>query len=244
MDLTGQLALVSGGGSGMGRAIAHAFANEGMRVAIIGRTEAKLHETVNSYPGTRGELAAKAVDVADRAQVERFAASLHARFGPVSILVNSAGINIPRRRVEVLDPADFERVVQVNLNGAFYLMHAVLPGMRANGGGLIINISSISGVRPLVLAGAAYAASKFALNALSSVVSQEEAQHNIRCTAICPGEVNTPILEMRPEPVSEERKALMLQPEDIAAAALMVAKLPPRAHVPEMIIKPTLQIIP
>ena len=93
--------------------------------------------------------------------------------------------------------------------------------------------------RPSALAGAAYSASKAGLSALTSVVSQEEARHCIRCTAICPGEVDTPILAVRPEPVSAERRAAILQPEDVAAAVLFVAALPPRAHVPELVIKPT-----
>jgi NADP-dependent 3-hydroxy acid dehydrogenase YdfG len=120
-------------------------------------------------------------------------------------------------------------------------MYAVLPQMRRRRDGLIINVSSIAGKRALALGGIAYCASKFAMTGLGVAVGNEDAEHGIRVTNIYPGEVNTPILENRPEPVSDERKAAMLQPEDVAALAVTIACLPPRAHVPELIIKPRLQ---
>jgi NADP-dependent 3-hydroxy acid dehydrogenase YdfG len=120
-------------------------------------------------------------------------------------------------------------------------MHAVLPQMRARGDGLIVNISSIAGKRALALGGIAYCASKFAMTALGTAVGNEVAPDGVRITNVYPGEVNTPILDNRPQPVSDERKASMLQPEDVGALVLSVACLPPRAHVPELIIKPTVQ---
>jgi NADP-dependent 3-hydroxy acid dehydrogenase YdfG len=121
------------------------------------------------------------------------------------------------------------------------VIHAVLPDMRARRDGVIINVSSIAGVRPSMLGGAAYSASKHALSALTSVLGQEEKDNGIRATNLCPGEVNTPILDARPVKVSDEHKAQILQPEDVAAAVIFIATLPPRAHVPELIIKPTTQ---
>ena len=126
----------------------------------------------------------------------------------------------------------------VNATGAFNMIQAVLPQMRAQRDGLIINISSISGRRASTLAGAAYSASKHALNALSKVVGQEEEQHGIRSTIISPGDINTPLLDKRPVPVSAEQRAKILQPDDIAAAALFVATLPAHVSVPEIVIKP------
>jgi NADP-dependent 3-hydroxy acid dehydrogenase YdfG len=105
----------------------------------------------------------------------------------------------------------------------------------------MINISSVAGKRANPLGGVAYNASKFAMTALGLTVAQEEKDHGIRVTNIYPGEVDTPILEQRPQPVTAEHRARILQPEDVAAAALMVAQLPPRAHVAELTIKPTAQ---
>jgi NADP-dependent 3-hydroxy acid dehydrogenase YdfG len=115
----------------------------------------------------------------------------------------------------------------------------VLPQMRERRDGLIVNISSISGKRAAAIGGVAYNASKFAMAALGISVANEEAANNIRITTIYPGEVDTPILEHRPQPVSAERRAKMLLPEDVADLVVAIAKLPARAHVPELIIKPT-----
>ena len=113
--------------------------------------------------------------------------------------------------------------------------------MRERHDGLIINICSISGVRALSLGGIAYCASKFAMAALSTAVGNEEAPNGVRVTTIHPGEVNTPILEKRPTPVPEERKAIMVQPEDIGAMVVTIAQLPGHTHVPELIVKPLYQ---
>ena len=129
----------------------------------------------------------------------------------------------------------------VNATGAFNLIHAVLPGMRKKGGGLIVNVSSIAGKRALVLGGVAYCAAKFAMTAMATTISLEERASGIHITNIFPGEVNTPILQQRPTPVPPEKLAQMLMPEDIAAMVVTVAKLSPRALVPEIVITPLYQ---
>jgi NAD(P)-dependent dehydrogenase (short-subunit alcohol dehydrogenase family) len=156
--------------------------------------------------------------------------------------VNNAGVNTNPRSVAEVDPADWDRTVASNLTGTFNFVRAVLPGMRERRDGLIINISSIAGLRASKLAGAAYSASKHGMVSLTHSINEEEKDYGIRACVICPGEVNTPIIDLRPEPVSPERRAEMLQPEDVSAAALFVASLPPRACVPELIIKPATQI--
>lgn len=240
MAIAGQVALVTGGGSGMGRAIAHGLAKEGCRVVIVGRTASKLEEAVRTAPGP-GIVTAEVADVADAEQVARLTQTVLAKVGTPHILVNNAGVNIPNRSMQKLSLADWNYLVNVNLNGAFFLIHSLLPKMRDRRQGMIINISSVSGLRPSPLGGAAYCASKFGLVGLSGTIALEESRNGIRCTHIAPGEVETPILDARPEPVSAERRAAMLQPEDVADAVLFVAKLPARAHVPELILKPTVQ---
>jgi NADP-dependent 3-hydroxy acid dehydrogenase YdfG len=140
-----------------------------------------------------------------------------------------------------MQPEQWDELLATNATGAYNCMHAVLPQMRARRDGIIINISSTSGKRAWKLGGVGYSASKFAMTALSTAAANEEGARGIRVTAICPGEVDTPLMENRPTPPTQEHRSRMLQPEDVAAAVLLVATLPPRAHVAEMIIKPTMQ---
>lgn len=156
--------------------------------------------------------------------------------GGVDILVNNAGMNIPNRALSKLTVADWKEVVDVNLNGAYHMIHAVLPQMRTRRDGLIINVTSIAGRTVTALAGAAYSSSKFGMNALGDAVAIEEHSNGIQVTNICPGEVATELLDKRANPPSMELRATMLHPEDVAAAALMVAALPVRAHVPCLVI--------
>jgi NADP-dependent 3-hydroxy acid dehydrogenase YdfG len=238
--LSDKVALVTGGGSGIGLAAAHAFLAEGARVAITGRDEAKLRRAAAELSGG-DRLEARAADVSDPRQVEILVRHIVVRWGTVHILVNNAGLNIKERTVRELTPEAWQQLVRVNLDSAFYCLHAVLPRMREQHDGLIINISSIAALRPGPLSGAAYAAAKAGMQALGICLAAEEKESGIRACNICPGEVDTPILEARPQPVSAEQRRHILQPEDVAAAVLFVATLPPRASVPEMVIKPTVQ---
>ena len=240
MGLSEKAVLVTGGGTGIGRAAAQALAAEGARVMVAGRREEKLRETAAGYDGP-GEIASATVDVADLASVQSLCRQAEETLGRVDVLLNSSGVNVAKRSMAELSPADWEKLLQINATGAYYLMTTLLPGMRRRGDGLIMNVSSIAGKRASLLGGVGYSASKFAMTALGLTAALEEGDHGVRITNIYPGEVNTPILENRPQPVSDEHKARILQPEDVAAAVVMIAKLPPRAHVPEFVIKPTTQ---
>ena len=132
-------------------------------------------------------------------------------------------------------------MMNINATGVFNCIHAVLPQMMERHDGLIVNISSIAGKRASVLGGAGYSATKFAVSALGGTLALEQGKNGIRVSNVYPGEVATPILDNRPVPVTAEHKARILQPEDLGAAVLMICLLPPRAHVPELIIKPTTQ---
>jgi len=131
--------------------------------------------------------------------------------------------------------------LRINATGSHRCIAEVLPAMRRRRDGLIVQISSIAGKRALTLGGVVYCASKFAMTALGTAVSNEVRHEGVRVTNVYPGEVDTPLLEQRPEPVSRERRQAMLQPEDVAAMVVAICRLPARAHVPEIVIKPTVQ---
>lgn len=240
MTLAGKTALVTGGGTGIGSGIARALAAAGCRVAVAGRREQPLKEVVESS-AEGPPMKWRQVDVVDRTSVRALFDWFAAEIGPLDILVNAAGTNIKTRMLSDMQPEQWDEVMAINSTGVYNCMIAALPEMRRRRDGLIVNISSISGKRAGMLGGVAYCASKFAVTALSTAAWNEEAPNGIRITNVLPGEVDTPILEKRPAPVSAERRAKMLQPEDLGAVVVAIAALPPRAHVPELIIKPTAQ---
>jgi len=240
MRLAGKNVVITGGGSGIGLAVAVALAREGCRVVIAGRDDAKLRAAA-AENANAGTILPHAVEVASRESVQKLVDWTEKELGPVDILVNSAGTNVVRRSLADLSAEDWQRMIDVNVTGAFHTMQAVLPQMRRRGDGLIVNIGSIAGKRAGLLGGVGYNASKFAMTALGTTAALEDGRHGIRVTTIFPGEVDTPILKNRPVPVTEEHRARILQPEDVAVAVLMVACLPSRAHVPELVIKPTSQ---
>lgn len=240
MTLSSKTALVTGGGTGIGLGIARALAEAGCRVAIAGRREEVLQEAVASSP-VEPPMLHHTVDVADRESVKQLVAWADQQLGRIDILVNSAGTNIRNRTMAEMTPEQWDQVLAINATGAYNCMYHVLPQMRGRRDGLIINISSIAGKRASALGGIAYAASKFAMTALGTAVSNEDNKNGIRVTNVYPGEVDTPILENRPNPVSDEHRATILKPEDFGGLAVTIAALPPRAHVPEIIVKPTSQ---
>ncbi len=240
MQEASKVVAVTGGGSGIGWAIAQAFAARGCQVAIGGRREERLRESI-AASRWRDSLSAHRLDVADRGSVDQFFDSVEGRLGEVDILVNAAGINVRQRMMANTSAEDWDRIMAVNATGAFNCMMRVLPGMRRRRDGLIVNISSVSGKRATPLGGVAYNASKFAMTGLGICAANEEAAHGIRITNVYPGEVDTPILEQRPQEVDEAHRARILKPEDLAPLVVAIAELPQRAHVPEIVIKPLSQ---
>jgi NADP-dependent 3-hydroxy acid dehydrogenase YdfG len=239
--LTGKRALVTGGGSGIGLAVARLFLAEGARVAITGRDEAKLRRAADKL-GAGDRLLYRACDVSEPAQVEAAVRHVTERWGGIDVLVNNAGTNIKERATRQLTPEKWQLLIRSNLDGAFYCVHAVLPQMLARKDGVIVNVSSIAGKRAGPLGGAAYAAAKFGMSALGICLAAEEKDSGVRVSNVYPGEVDTPILEARPTPVTAEQRAKILQPDDVAAAVLFVATAPPHVSIPELVIKPTSQV--
>lgn len=237
--LHGSLAWITGGGSGMGRAAALELAAAGATVVISGRDMAKLVAVQASAPATlRPRLHALALDVSDRAAVAAAAAEIEHRFGGVGLLVNSAGINLPRRRWDDCDAAAFDQVLNVNLHGAVYCQKAVLAGMRARGRGTVINVCSHAGWHVTAGPGAAYTASKAAMIAMTRHFNAEQGPHGLRATALCPGDTATPILDHRPVPPGPEARARMLQGADLGRTIRFLAELPPHVVIDELVITP------
>lgn len=236
-SLRNQNALVVGGGSGIGQAIAWQLARAGCRTAVAGRRAEALAETCQTYDGP-GEIVDHDVDVTNRESMSSLVAWFNETIGSIDILVNAAGRNIPNRSMAAMRPEQWDEVLATNATGAYNCLAAVLPQMRECRRGTIIQISSVSGKRASALGGVAYNASKFAMTALGTAVGQEEAAHGIRITNVYPGEVDTPMLDKRSTPATAEHRARILKPQDVAELVVTICSLPPQAHVPEIVVKP------
>jgi NAD(P)-dependent dehydrogenase (short-subunit alcohol dehydrogenase family) len=240
IGLAGQLALVTGAGSGVGRATAVTLAGAGASVVVSGRTRASLEETAalaRQTPGGAGERVRVAVcDVTVPAEVERMVGDAMDAFGRIDVLVNNAGFNVPRRALDQLDAQGWRDIMNTNLDGAFLCVHAVLPIMRAQQSGTFVHIGSLSARRPSPLAGAAYTAAKAGLAALSATINAEEKGNGIRSGVIVLGDTNTPLLDKRPRPPDAATRAASLQPEDVADCILLIAALPGRAKIEELVL--------
>ncbi|HQC99265.1 MAG TPA: SDR family oxidoreductase, partial [Aquabacterium sp.] len=210
-DLTNKVAWITGAGTGIGAGTALAYARAGMRLVLSGRREAELAKVAAEVARLGGSARVAPLDVADKDAVLAVAASIQAQEGRCDVLVNSAGLNVRERNWKHLSTAGWDQVLRIDLDGTFYCCHAVLPMMRAQKDGLIVNVSSWAGRFVGTMTGPAYSAAKFGVNAMTESLNMEECIHGIRATAVCPGEVATPILDKRPIPVSAEDKAKMVQ---------------------------------
>lgn len=238
-SLSGQISLVTGAGTGIGRAVALAFAREGARVALNGRRREPLGETADLIGAAGGAALVTPGDLTDAAAVRAVVEAVADAWGDIDILVNNAGLNVPKRALAELSLEDWQAVITADLTAPFMLCQAVLPGMRAKGRGTIINVSSMAGKRPSLLSGPAYGAAKTALNSLTESINVAERANGIRACAVCPGEVATPIMALRPYPPSEAAMATMMQPEDVAETVLLVAAMPHRTAIEEVLMRPT-----
>lgn len=218
-SLQGKKVLITGGGKGIGRAVAVALAQEGADIALIGRSEGPLQEVVATLTGMGVKAAYAIADVGVMAEVDKAVASLTQQLGNIDILINNAGIAAFGGFME-LTPAQWEDIIRVNLLGVYYVTHAVLPDMIARKTGDIINISSTAGQRGAPLT-SAYSASKFGLLGLTESLMLEVRKHNIRVSALTPSTIAT---DMAKElNLTDGNPEKVLQPEDLAE--LIVAQL-------------------
>ena len=234
--LSGKTAIVTGASSGIGLATANLFVDKGAKVHGAARRGEAMEEGAGEERTGSGAFVAHALDVTDAEAVGEMVAGVGEESG-IDVLVCAAGTNVKGRRLEELTPEVWEKMLAVNLSGAFYAVRAALPYLRASGG-LVILISSVSGSWP-DMSGPAYGASKAGMTQLAHVAGFEEHANGVRFTSLKPGIVDTPILDNRPEPPSPSIRAASLKPEDVAATCLFLSTLPPRAYVPELTILPT-----
>jgi NAD(P)-dependent dehydrogenase (short-subunit alcohol dehydrogenase family) len=229
-------AVVTGAGSGVGRAVALALAGAGWRVAITGRRLDALKQTAKL--AENGRLSVFPCDLKDEAAVAKFGRQVLEQLGAVEVLVNAAGTNVPQRGLAELSTADYRSVIDTNLNGAYYCVQAFLPAMREQKSGTVVNIVSDAAKQASAKAGPSYVMSKFGLAGLTQSINAEEQIHGIRACAIFPGDIDTPLLERRPTPPPAEARAKMLRGEDVAACVLLVINLPMRAVVEDILLRP------
>jgi NADP-dependent 3-hydroxy acid dehydrogenase YdfG len=231
-------AVITGAGSGVGRAIALKLARENWRVAIIGRRAEALQETIRLAANHAGQVTAQVCDVGDAAAVAAMGERVLATFGAVNLLVNAAGTNVPRRSLEVLSPEDYHAMIATNMHGAYYCLQAFLPQMRSRGHGTIINIASEAGKQASPKAGPAYVMSKFGMAGLTQSINAEERANGIRACGIFAGDIDTPLLDRRPQVPDADARARMMRADDVADCALFCINTPSHVVIEEMLVRP------
>jgi NAD(P)-dependent dehydrogenase (short-subunit alcohol dehydrogenase family) len=231
--LTGKIAVVTGGGRGIGRAIAERLARMGASTIVCGRSQKTLEAAAQAITSAGGRCEAVICDVSQLSSVEALAARVEKSFGRTDILVNNAGVGDFSRPLHQLSPDDWDRIVNTNLRGVFYTIRCFAPMMIQAGHGDIINISSIAGKNALPN-GAAYAASKWGLNGLSYSVAEELRRYDIRVSVVCPGSTQS---ELSPHPGKDSLK--MLLPSDVAHVVAMLVTQAPQSFASEVVLRPT-----
>lgn len=239
MSLKGQVCIITGGGSGIGRDAALKMAHEGATVVIVGRTESKLEKVKSEGKSASGTIVSYILDVADYEAVQEMVADVIEKYERIDVLVNNAGHSSHNRRITNATPEEVRSVVDSNLIGTFFCSQAVVPTMLEAKSGTIINISSLAAITPGPLAGYAYGAAKAGIINFTEFLNNDLMNTGIRASVIIPGEVATPILDNRPIPPDAEARTKMVDVAETSAAILLIASLPPRTNIPELIIRPT-----
>lgn len=242
MSLKEKVCIVTGGNSGIGLAVAKRFAEDGAKVAIVGRTEETLASAAKEITSLGAEVQSFAINVGDPEAVRHVVNSVTERHGKVDVLVNCAGGGSLRKRMLTTTPDDMQSVIESNLLGTIYFVQAVLPSMLKSESGTIINVSSGASRTPGLLGGMIYGAAKAGVNNITDFINAEFANSGIRACTVVPGEVDTPALTRnRPVPVSAEARKGILAPEDLAETIHLMASIPQRANISELVIRPTMR---
>lgn len=240
MSLKDKVCIITGGGSGIGRAAAIAMSEQGAKVALVGRTASKVEAVKTEIEAAGGAAMAISLDVADHKAVHQMANDVLEAFGRIDVLVNNAGHTSQNRRLLTSTPEEIHAVINTNLIGTIFCAQAVVPAMLQAKSGMIINVSSLSSHFPSPFSGVAYGPAKAAVNAFTEYLNTEFKNTGIRASAVIPGEVDTPILNTRYVPPSPAARAMMVGVEETTAAICLIANLPQRTNIPELVIRPTI----
>jgi len=239
--LEGKVAVITGAGTGMGRSTAALLAAEGASVVLVGRRQEVLDEAAAAITAAGGNAVARTADISSKDDVDALIAEVRESLGPVDILVNNAGSASKVLNVRWISQQEWNEVLDVNLNAVYLLTQAVLPDMLSRHTGTIITVSSLAAVNPNLLGGAAYGAAKAAARNFMTYLHNTFRNDGLRAITILPGETATPILDNRARPPRTEERDAMVQPDDVARAIHLVATLPQRTVVQELVIAPTIQ---
>lgn len=237
--LEDKVVLVTGASSGFGRAIALSCAADGAHVALVARRQEALEEVAETIRADGGRAAVCVADVSDEAQILTAVTKAQEALGAIDVLVNNAGTNVVERSIQTTSSDQWRYLLAVNLDSAFIFTKAVLPLMIERKQGTIINVASRAAVYPSLMAGVGYSASKLGMEALTKVTNEEANPHNVRATVLYPGEGATPLLDRRPSPPPDAKRAKMLQPEDLGQTVVFLASLHPRVNIEQLTIYPT-----
>lgn len=240
MKLKDLVCIITGGGSGIGRDAAIKMAQEGAKVVIIGRTESKLDTVKAEVDAAGGTAVSWTLDVSDYQAVQQMANDVLDNFGKIDVLVNNAGHSSHNRRLLNTTPEETRSVIYSNLIGTFFCTQAVVPAMLKAKSGTIINISSLAAVTPGPFSGFAYGAAKAGVINFTEFLNNDLRNTGIRASVIIPGEVATPILDKRPIPPDDDARTMMVDVAETSEAILLIATLPPRSNIPELVIRPTM----
>src|SRR5438874_698496 len=235
----GKIVWVTGGGSGIGEAAALALARDGADIVLTGRRQGPLEEVAGRIRAAGGTAHVQPGDLTEPASVRRIGAFIDEKIGRLDIRLNNAGININERHWNKLTPENARLMINGNLAAAAQCVTVALPMMRAQEDGLIIHTASVAGRFIGGFPGPLYTAAKHGIVAMSHSINMEECKNGIRSCVFLPGEVATAILDKRPNPVSPEEKARMVQPEDCADLILYIAGLPKRLVMNEVMLSPS-----
>ncbi|MBN9617297.1 MAG: short-chain dehydrogenase [Acidobacteriales bacterium 59-55] len=233
-ELDGKIAVVTGAARGIGRAIALELAGMGATTALLARDKSALQALAEEIAASGGRAAAFACDLTESAALERTTAEILSRYKRCDILVNNAGIGVMGKPLHQTSPTDWERTMKTNLRAPFLLLRAFAPSMIENGGGHIVNISSLAGKNPLPN-GAVYASSKWGLNGMMISAAEELRAHNVRVSIVSPGSVATHFGGSGDDP----RAARKIQPTDIARVVRMLVTQEPQCFISEVLVRPT-----
>jgi len=241
MGVRDKVCIITGAGSGIGYGAAVMMADQGAKIGLVGRTASKVEAVRDEIKSKGGEALAFGLDVSDYDGVRAMTEQTLDAFGRIDVLINNAGHSSHHRRILTTPPEEIRAVIDSNLVGMMYCTQLVLPTMLEAGEGIVINVASLAGVSTSYLGGMIYSTVKAAVIHFTRFLTFELTNTGVRASVLIPGEVDTPIMDNRPVPPTSDDRTTMVGIDECADALTMMAGLPQRSNIAELIIRPTMQ---